>query len=63
MSTQAGKGDAPRPVNGEKFRANYEDIFGRRFTREELERAEDIAESCRDKEAADRIGGHFWANI
>jgi hypothetical protein len=23
----------------------------------------DIQESCRDKEAADRIGGHPWANI
>jgi hypothetical protein len=26
-------------------------------------RSDDIQESCRDKEAADRIGGHFWANI
>ena len=26
----AGKGDRPRPVNGEKFRANHERIFGRR---------------------------------
>jgi hypothetical protein len=24
---------------------------------------EDIQESCRDKEAADRIGGNPWANI
>jgi hypothetical protein len=24
---------------------------------------DDIQESCRDKEAADRIGGHPWANI
>lgn len=23
----AGKGDTPRPVDGEKFRANYEVIF------------------------------------
>ena len=23
----AGKGDAPRPVNGDKFRSNYENIF------------------------------------
>lgn len=23
----AGKGDAPRPVNGDKFRSNYDDIF------------------------------------
>lgn len=25
--TQAGKGDSPRPVNGEKYRENYEAIF------------------------------------
>jgi|694.fasta_scaffold102475_2 hypothetical protein len=25
--------------------------------------AEDIRESCRDKEAADRIGGHPWSNL
>jgi len=24
---QAGKGDTPRPVNGDKFRSNYERIF------------------------------------
>jgi hypothetical protein len=23
----------------------------------------DIQESCRDKEAADRIGGNFWSNF
>ncbi len=23
----------------------------------------DVQESCREKEAADRIGGHFWANF
>ncbi len=23
----AGKGDSPRPINGEKFRDNYDDIF------------------------------------
>jgi hypothetical protein len=63
MSNQAGKGDTPRPVDGEKFRANYDSIFRKSFTREELERAEEIAESCRDKEAADRVGGNFWANI
>jgi hypothetical protein len=25
--TQAGKGDSPRPVKGEKYRENYEAIF------------------------------------
>ena len=29
---------------------------------EEAQRASEIAESCRDKEAADRIGGHPWSN-
>lgn len=28
----------------------------------EAQRASEIAESCRDKEAADRIGGHPWSN-
>jgi hypothetical protein len=27
MSNQAGKGDDPRPVNGERFRTNYDRIF------------------------------------
>ena len=27
MSSQAGKGDDPRPVNGERFRSNYDRIF------------------------------------
>jgi hypothetical protein len=27
MSNQAGKGDTPRPVNGEKFRSNWDNIF------------------------------------
>lgn len=63
MSSQAGKGDTPRPVDGEKFRANYDEIFWRRSAQEEAERAAEIAESCRDKEAADRIGGHFWSNF
>jgi hypothetical protein len=27
MSNQAGKGDDLRPVNGERFRSNYEQIF------------------------------------
>lgn len=27
MSSQAGKGDDPRPVNGERFRSNYDKIF------------------------------------
>lgn len=62
MSHQAGKGDTPRPVNGDRYRANYDDIFGVRLTREEIERAREIAESCRDKEAADRIGGNPWSN-
>jgi len=26
----AGKGDTPRPVNGEKFRKNYDKIFPRK---------------------------------
>jgi hypothetical protein len=30
MSNQAGKGDDPRPVNGERYRTNYERIFGKR---------------------------------
>jgi hypothetical protein len=25
----AGKGDAPRPVDGQKFRQNYDEIFAR----------------------------------
>ena len=58
----AGKGDTPRAVNGEVFRRNYEEIFGRRLSQEEIKRAQEIAESCRDKEAADRIGGAPWSN-
>jgi len=27
MSNQAGKGDSPRPINGDKFRSNYDNIF------------------------------------
>jgi hypothetical protein len=27
MSNQAGKGDDLRPVNGDKFRSNYDKIF------------------------------------
>jgi hypothetical protein len=26
----AGKGDAPRPVDGQKFRQNYDEIFARK---------------------------------
>jgi hypothetical protein len=26
-------------------------------------RSDNIQESCRDKEAADRIGGNFWSNF
>ena len=29
---QAGKGDAPRPVKGDKYRANYDDIFKKKVT-------------------------------
>lgn len=102
----AGKGDTPRPVDGDRYRANYDDIFGVRLTREEIESYRDEArewqnvkvtkngethclgtlvellererdearaivesyrdaacrESCRDKEAADRIGGNPWSN-
>jgi hypothetical protein len=27
----AGKGDSPRPFDGEKYRQNYNAIFGRRY--------------------------------
>jgi hypothetical protein len=40
MSNQAGKGDKPRPVDGEAYRNGYEAIFGKsdRFLK--------VAESC-----------------
>ena len=37
----AGKGDAPRPVKGEKYRRNYETIF-RKFTEQEPTKGEVI---------------------
>jgi len=27
----AGKGSKPRPINGERFRQNYDNIFGARY--------------------------------
>ncbi len=44
---------------------NNPDAEAKETAREEREASsyEDIQESCRDKEAADRIGGHFWTNI
>ena len=29
ISTGAGKGDTPRPVNQDKYRENYDRIFGK----------------------------------
>lgn len=29
--SQAGKGDSPRPVNGDKYRENYDSIFKKKY--------------------------------
>lgn len=39
----AGKGDTPRQVDGEKFRANYDRIFKRRSVMDR------IAERCKEQ--------------
>ena len=35
---EAGKGDAPRPYDGQRYRNNYETIFRRRRENERRER-------------------------
>ena len=38
-------------------------IKGIDWLKADQSRVDEIQESCREKEAADRIGGHFWANF
>ena len=38
-------------------------IKGIDWLKADQSRVDEIRESCREKEAADRIGGHFWANF
>jgi hypothetical protein len=43
----AGKGDAPRPVNGAKYRANYDRIFSPKNPRKSLSSMPTFANICK----------------
>jgi hypothetical protein len=42
----AGKGDSPRPVNGPKYRANYDRIFSHKNHRKSLPPMPTFANIC-----------------
>jgi hypothetical protein len=42
----AGKGDSPRPVNGPKYRANYDRIFSPKTSKKSLSSMPTSANMC-----------------
>jgi hypothetical protein len=54
----AGKGDKPRPVNGDKYRSNYDKIFGSKKSKTVFENEDILIRMCENEKSGIVLNKH-----